>query len=116
MFLNQNKEKSKAHRIQIEKLKKSLKVLREALDQYTENYNVAQKFEECHEILAKSLDKETSHIENKVSVGIAQDPSEDDQFVYLSPNQLHHSTMGIHEQEVKVTMTVLQKYKEAAEK
>lgn len=73
LFLNQNKEKSKAHRIQIEKLKKSLKELKEALNQYTENYNVASKFQECQDILAKSLEKEAKLIENRVSVGITED-------------------------------------------
>ena len=116
MFLNQNKEKSKAHRIQIEKLKKSLKELREALDLYTEKYNVAQKFSECHGILSKSLDKGSQLIENKVSVGIGTDSKEHQEFVYLTPNQLHHSNLDMQENQIKIALGVLEKYKEAAEK
>lgn len=95
LFLNQNKEKSKAHRKQIEKLKKSLKQLKDVLDQYTENYNVAQKFQECHEILSKSIQKEQAVIQNKVSVGIQQEGQDEEEFVYLTPNQLHHTNMNL---------------------
>lgn len=39
-------------------------------------------------------------IENKVSVGISGDAQDDQDFVYLQPNQLHHSNMQLQENDV----------------
>jgi hypothetical protein len=34
-------------------------------------------------------------IQNKVSVGIQQDGQDEEEFVYLTPNQLHHTNMNL---------------------
>ena len=53
-------------------------------------------------------------MQNKVSVGIEEEGQDEEEFVYLTPNQLHHSNMKLQENEVKITLEVLNKYKEAA--
>ena len=53
-------------------------------------------------------------MQNKVSVGIEEEGQDEEEFVYLTPNQLHHSNMKLQENEVKITLELLNKYKEAA--
>lgn len=51
LFLNQNKERSKAHRQELERLKQSLRSLKAALDTYKAKSDVITAFESCQHIV-----------------------------------------------------------------
>lgn len=68
MFLNQNIQKSKAHRKEIERKKNSLKQLKDSLDLYKGNNQVTKKFSDCKKILMNSFNINKTDNPNEVTL------------------------------------------------